>query len=84
LLRGVCAGADIGGMRLKIIDIVPSYVSPMQYDAYNCQQLAEEFQRIMPPKPLGSKTVRPQGRNNIVLNGIFPSEASAWLEAVIE
>jgi len=56
----------------------------MQYDAYNCQQLAEEVQRIMPPKPLGSKTVRPEGRNNIVLNGIFPSGASAWLDAVIE
>jgi hypothetical protein len=26
--------------------IAPSYVSPMQYDAYNCRQLAEEAQRI--------------------------------------
>ena len=33
----------------------------MQYDAYNCHQLAEETQRIMPPKPPGSKTVGPPG-----------------------
>jgi hypothetical protein len=26
--------------------IAPSYVSPMQYDAYNCRQLAEEAQRV--------------------------------------
>jgi hypothetical protein len=26
--------------------VAPTYISPMQYDAYNCQQLAEEAQRI--------------------------------------
>jgi hypothetical protein len=26
--------------------ITASYVSPMQYDAYNCRQLAEEAQRV--------------------------------------
>ena len=49
----------------------------MQYDAYSCQQLAQQLQRIMPPKARGSKTVRPEGRNNIVLNGTFPPGASA-------
>jgi len=34
------------GCASKSSDIAPSYVSPMQYDAYNCQQLAEEAQRI--------------------------------------
>ena len=27
-------------------DIAPSYVSPIQYDAYTCPQLAEEAQRV--------------------------------------
>lgn len=26
--------------------VAPAYVSPMQYDSYNCRQLAEEAQRI--------------------------------------
>jgi thiamine biosynthesis protein ThiC len=34
------------GCASKSSDIAPSYVSPMQYDAYNCQQLAEEAQRV--------------------------------------
>ena len=41
----------------------------MQYDAYNRHQLAEETQRIMPPKPLGSKTVRPPGTPFILTTG---------------
>jgi hypothetical protein len=36
----------LAGCASKSSDIAPSYVSPMQYDAYNCQQLAEEAQRI--------------------------------------
>jgi hypothetical protein len=34
------------GCATKASDVAPSYVSPMQYDAYNCKQLAEEAQRI--------------------------------------
>jgi hypothetical protein len=36
----------LAGCATKAADITPSYVSPMQYDAYTCPQLAEEAQRV--------------------------------------
>jgi hypothetical protein len=49
-MRRVVSAASVAlilvGCASKSSDIAPSYVSPKQYDAYNCQQLAEEAQRI--------------------------------------
>jgi hypothetical protein len=36
----------VAGCATNASDVTPSYVSPMQYDAYNCNQLAEEAQRV--------------------------------------
>jgi hypothetical protein len=36
----------VAGCATSSDKIAPSYVSPMQYDAYNCRQLAEEARRI--------------------------------------
>src|ERR1700719_1698832 len=40
------AGLALAGCASHSADIAPSYVSPMQYDAYTCPQLAEEAQRV--------------------------------------
>lgn len=42
----VSAALALAGCATHSADIAPSYISPMQYDAYNCQQLAEEAQRV--------------------------------------
>jgi hypothetical protein len=34
------------GCATHAADVTPAYVSPMQYDAYTCPQLAEEAQRV--------------------------------------
>lgn len=36
----------LAGCASSANNIAASYVSPMQYDAYNCRQLAEEAQRV--------------------------------------
>jgi hypothetical protein len=40
------AGLAVAGCATHSADVSPSYVSPMQYDAYTCPQLAEEAQRV--------------------------------------
>jgi len=47
--KGLFAAAGVlalAGCATHSADIAPSYISPMQYDAYTCPQLAEEAQRI--------------------------------------
>jgi thiamine biosynthesis protein ThiC len=46
VVSAASAALMVAGCASKASDIAPSYVSPIQYDAYNCQQLAEEAQRI--------------------------------------
>jgi hypothetical protein len=41
-----CSALALAGCASKASDVTPSYISPMQYDAYNCNQLAEEAQRV--------------------------------------
>src|ERR1700733_14377500 len=42
----ITGGLILAGCASHSADITPSYISPMQYDAYNCQQLGEEAQRV--------------------------------------
>lgn len=42
----VLAGAALAGCASASTDIAPSYVSPVAYQSYNCQQLALEAQGI--------------------------------------
>ena len=39
-------GGDLAGCASSAADITPTYVSPVQYQSYNCQQLALEAQSI--------------------------------------
>lgn len=41
-----CAGLVLGGCSTASKDISSTYVSPMQYQPYDCQQLSMEAQRI--------------------------------------
>jgi len=45
-LFAVANAVALAGCATHSADIAPSYISPMQYDAYTCPQLAEEAQRI--------------------------------------
>ena len=45
-LFSALSGLALAGCATSADKVAPSYVSPMQYDAYNCGQLAEEAQRI--------------------------------------
>lgn len=42
----VSAGVVLSGCATASKDITPTYTSPMQYQAYDCDQLASESQRI--------------------------------------
>src|SRR5215468_3304620 len=42
----VALGAALGGCASSATDITPSYVSPVQYSSYNCQQLGLEAQSV--------------------------------------
>ena len=42
----VALGAALGGCASSASDIAPSYVSPVAYQSYTCQQLALEAQSI--------------------------------------
>ena len=42
----LAAAAALGGCASASTDIQPSYVSPVIYQSYNCQQLAQEAQAV--------------------------------------
>lgn len=42
----VCAVLALQGCATASKDIAPSYISPMQYQAYDCDQIASEMVRI--------------------------------------
>jgi hypothetical protein len=42
----VVLGAALAGCASSAADITPTYVPPVQYQSYNCQQLALEAQSI--------------------------------------
>jgi hypothetical protein len=42
ILGIVALGAALGGCASSSADITPAYVSPVMYQAYTCQQLAQE------------------------------------------
>ena len=46
ILGIVALGAALGGCASSASDIAPSYVSPVTYQAYTCQQLGLEAQAI--------------------------------------
>jgi len=46
ILRIVALGAALGGCASSASDIAPSYVSPVAYQSYTCQQLGLEAQSI--------------------------------------
>jgi len=46
ILGIVALGAALGGCASASSDITPAYVSPVMYQAYTCQQLAQEAQAV--------------------------------------
>lgn len=46
IVAAVSAGIVLSGCATASKDISPTYTSPMQYQAYDCSQLASESQRI--------------------------------------
>jgi hypothetical protein len=42
----VALGAALGGCASASSEITPAYVSPVMYQQYNCQQLAQEAQAV--------------------------------------
>lgn len=46
ILGIVALGAALGGCASSSADITPSYISPVMYQQYNCQQLAMEAQGV--------------------------------------
>ncbi|NOJ47831.1 hypothetical protein [Bradyrhizobium archetypum] len=46
ILGIVALGAALGGCASSAADITPTYVSPVQYSSYTCQQLGLEAQSI--------------------------------------
>jgi hypothetical protein len=46
ILGIVALGAALGGCASSSADITPAYVSPVMYQAYTCQQLAQEAQAV--------------------------------------
>jgi hypothetical protein len=46
ILGIVALGAALGGCASSAADITPAYVSPVMYQAYTCQQLAQEAQAV--------------------------------------
>jgi len=42
----ILAALTLVGCASKSTEIAPTYVSPIQYQSYNCNQLAEEAQRV--------------------------------------
>lgn len=42
----VAAALSVAGCASKASEIAPAYVSPLQYQSFTCQQLAEEAQRV--------------------------------------
>jgi hypothetical protein len=46
-ILGVAAlGAALGGCASSSADITPAYISPVMYQSYTCQQLAQEAQAV--------------------------------------
>ncbi len=45
-VAGLVVAMAVAGCATSSKDIAPSYVSPMQYQPYDCEQLAREAQRI--------------------------------------
>jgi hypothetical protein len=46
ILGVVALGAALGGCASSAEDIMPAYVSPVMYQQYTCQQLAQEAQAV--------------------------------------
>ena len=46
IVAALSASIVLGGCATASKDITPTYTSPMQYQAYDCSQLASESQRI--------------------------------------
>jgi hypothetical protein len=56
----------LAGCASKAADIAPSYVSPLQYQSYNCQQLAAEAQRVSQAAAVASGTQDSQATKDAV------------------
>jgi hypothetical protein len=46
ILGTVALGAALAGCASASSDITPAYISPVMYQQYNCQQLAQEAQAV--------------------------------------
>src|SRR4030081_1816355 len=46
ILGIVALGAALGGCASSSADITPPYISPVMYQSYTCQQLAQEAQAV--------------------------------------
>lgn len=45
-IMAVCAASVAAGCASKSSEVAPTYISPMIYQNYNCQQLAQEAQSV--------------------------------------
>lgn len=58
------------GCASKASDIAPAYVSPIQYQSYTCQQLAEEAQRVSAAAVAASGAQDSQATKDAVATGV--------------
>jgi hypothetical protein len=64
------AALALAGCASKAADIAPTYVSPIQYQSYTCQQLAEEAQRVSTAAIAASGTQDSQATKDAVATGV--------------
>ena len=66
----VITALALAGCASKSSEIAPTYVSPMQYQSYNCAQLAEEAQRVSSAAATATGVQDKQATNDAVALGV--------------
>jgi len=60
----------LAGCASKAAEIAPTYVSPIQYQSFTCQQLAEEAQRVSSAAVAASGAQDSQATKDAVATGV--------------
>jgi hypothetical protein len=69
-VTAVFAALALAGCASKSSEIAPTYVSAMQYQSYNCAQLAEEAQRVSAAATTATGVQDKQATNDAVALGV--------------
>jgi hypothetical protein len=69
-VAAVVAALALAGCASKAADVAPTYVSPIQYQSFTCQQLAEEAQRISTAAVAASGAQDSQATRDAVATGV--------------